>query len=278
MSNREAKPFFGDRVSLTTQNSKLKTQNSATDWHCHLLPSLDDGPSTMAESIEMARLLRDAGYETVHCTPHLIKGVYDAGNEAVRSGVGELQTALDREGIELKLHAGREYYLDEFLPHYLQDPLPLGDTQFILVEIPHHAPVELVKETLYRIRQKGYIPLIAHPERCKLFALPLPTKQGVWEWFKVQGSRFQDGDLLDSQTLNVEHRTLNGQSNSLLDYLIDLDCQFQGNLGSFAGYYGDRARASAGRMREMGLYSCFGSDGHNVEGLREILVQGAPSP
>lgn len=225
----------------------------------------------MAESIEMARLLRDGGYGEVYCTPHLIKGVYGAGNEAVRSGVGELQAALDREGIDLKLHGGREYYLDEFLPDYLQDPLPLGDTQLILVEIPHHAPVELVKGTLYRIRQQGYIPLIAHPERCKLFALPPPTKQGVWEWFKVQGSRFQDVDLLDSQTLNVERRTLNGQSNSLLDYLIDLDCQFQGNLGSFAGYYGNRARASAERMREMGLYGCFGTDGHDVDGLKAIL-------
>ncbi len=229
----------------------------------------------------MARLLRDAGYGEVYCTPHLIKGVYEAGNEAVRRGAGALQAALDREGIDLKLHAGREYYLDEFLADYLNDPLPLGETGQLLVEIPHHAPVELVKETLYRIRQKGLIPLIAHPERCRLLELPPPTKQGVWEWFKVQGSKFKvqnEGpfdlnslESLESKTLNVERRTLNGQSNSLLDYLIDLDCQFQGNRGSFAGYYGDRARASAERLREMGLYNCFGSDGHDVEGLKAVL-------
>jgi len=278
---------------MSIHHSPFTVHHSSTvDWHCHLLPNIDDGPSTMEESIEMARLLRDAGYEQVYCTPHLIKGVYEAGNDAVRSGVGELQAALDREGIGLRLHAGREYYLDEFLADYLNDPLLLGDTRYLLIELPRHAPVDLVKQTFFRIRQRGHTPLIAHPERCRLFELPPPTKQGVREWFKVQsskfkdcidsrfkvqGSRFLDCDSLDSQTLdcssllNVEHRTLNGQSNSLLDYLIDLNCQFQGNLGSFAGYYGERSLASAERMREMGLYSCFGSDGHNVEGLQAVL-------
>ncbi|MBT0653092.1 phosphoesterase [Geobacter luticola] len=226
----------------------------------------------MAESIEMARLLAGAGYGTVYCTPHLIKGVYGAGNDAVRSGVGELQERLKREGIPLTVLPGREYYLDEFLADCLDDPLPLGDTGLLLVELPRQVPEELVKSTLFRIRQKGFTPLIAHPERCKLLdPPPSETNQKgflnslINSKFKIQNS---SGPQLGSKLA----------SNSLLAYLQEIGCAFQGNLGSFAGYYGHRARASAERMREMGLYSCFGSDGHNVEGLKEILVQGTPSP
>ena len=242
-----------------TQNSKLKTKNSATDYHCHLLPNLDDGPSTMAESIEMARLLRDAGYGEVYCTPHLIKGVYDSENGAVRSGAEELQAALDREGINLRLHAGREYYLDEFLPDYLNDPLPLGDTGLLLVELPRQASEEMVKDALYRIRQKGLTPLIAHPERSKLLE---PNEE-----------RKKSGTGFFRSLVNSKLKTQNSKlaSNSLLAYLQEIGCQFQGNRGSFAGYYGHRARASAERLREMGLYSFFGTDGHDVEGLKAVL-------
>ncbi|RII27948.1 MAG: hypothetical protein CXR31_06925 [Geobacter sp.] len=206
----------------------------------------------------MARLLRDAGYGEVYCTPHLIKGVHEAGNELVRSGAGELQAALDREGIGLRLLTGREYCLDEFLLDYLHDPLPLGDTQHLLIEIPRHAPEEMVKQTLFRIRQKGFIPLIAHPERCKLLEPPADKSNRNSFWNSVFNSKFK-----------IQHSTL--ASNPLLSYLQEIGCQFQGNLGSFAGYYGDRARVSAERLREMGLYSCFGTDGHNVEGVKAIL-------
>ncbi|HHE07923.1 MAG TPA: phosphoesterase, partial [Chlorobaculum parvum] len=72
-----------------------------TDYHCHLLPNIDDGPTTIDESIEMAKLLVNAGYDTVYCTPHLIKGLYEADNKTVKTAVNDLQNALNQEKIAL---------------------------------------------------------------------------------------------------------------------------------------------------------------------------------
>ena len=47
------------------------------DFHCHILPGLDDGPAHIDESVAMAAALRDAGFRTIYCTPHLIKGCFE---------------------------------------------------------------------------------------------------------------------------------------------------------------------------------------------------------
>jgi tyrosine-protein phosphatase YwqE len=42
-----------------------------TDLHCHLLPGVDDGPRTMAESLEYAAGAVAAGTTTIVATPHV---------------------------------------------------------------------------------------------------------------------------------------------------------------------------------------------------------------
>ena len=175
---------------MLTQNSKLKTQNYI-DWHCHLLPGIDDGPAELPESLEMAEILMKAGFSEVYCTPHCMRGGYDASSAVVREAVKELQRRLDAEGISLALHPGREYYLDEFFMEHLDDPLLLGGTRKLLIEIPGFMDPEYVRQTCYRIRMKGFIPVIAHPERCPLLMPPMKQFEVQGSRFKVRGSRFK---------------------------------------------------------------------------------------
>ncbi|HEY6872874.1 MAG TPA: CpsB/CapC family capsule biosynthesis tyrosine phosphatase [Geobacteraceae bacterium] len=235
-----------------------------TDWHCHILPGIDDGPATMDESVEMARMLQRAGYTAVHCTPHLIRGCYQATNAQVLHALQQLQERLDREGIGIVLLPGREYCVDEFLLDHLREPLPLGDTKFLLIEIPSRTPVEFVKETLYRVTCGGYVPMIAHPERCRLLDLPASAGDGLQKLFDVRRSMFD----VFKNALNRSPRMSNPEprtSNGLLAYLQEIGCKFQGNLGSFAGRYGERVRQAAERLREAGVYTHFGSDAHGAE-------------
>lgn len=236
-----------------------------TDWHCHILPGIDDGPATMEDAVAMARALRRAGYATVYCTPHLVRGSYEADNATVLATLASLQTELVRQRIGVRLLPGREYYLDEYLMEYLKDPLPLGDTKYILIEIPNHMPVAFIKETCYRIKCAGFVPMIAHPERCTLFAVPKRQPDG---WFDVFGSRFN--------VFNSKLKTQNPKpaDNPLLAYLQEIDCKFQGNLGSFVGRYGETVRTSAERLRENGLYACFGTDDHSASGcMQKFSIQ-----
>ena len=105
------------------------------DFHCHLLPNIDDGPAEIDESVTMAKALRKAGFRTIYCTPHLIKGSFEADNDAVISAASVLQTRLNADNLDLEILPGREYFLDEFLSKYLKEPLPLGKTKYIMIEI-----------------------------------------------------------------------------------------------------------------------------------------------
>ncbi|OPY83115.1 MAG: Tyrosine-protein phosphatase YwqE [Smithella sp. PtaU1.Bin162] len=223
------------------------------DWHCHLLPGIDDGPATLDEAVNMARFLYQEGYRIVYCTPHLVKGSFEADNAAVRAALDALRAELVRKYMPLQLFPGREYCVDEFLPEYLKDPLPLGETRFLLLEIPGYTPPAYVRETCYRIKLSGYIPMIAHPERCIHFEAP--------DHKPARGIRRQLS-ILNFKLLISNYS--NSADTSLLSYLIDIGCMFQANLGSFAGMYGDRIKRNAVRLKQAGLYTHSGTDLHAV--------------
>lgn len=242
------------------------------DWHSHILPGLDDGAADIGQSLAMASALSAAGFNTVYCTPHLMRGCYEAGNDQVRQGVVALQELLDSNGIPLTLLPGREYCLDEYLLAALEDPLPLGDSRLILVEILPQLSADMVRRLLYGVVRCGFTPVIAHPERCRLLEPKLETgRRGVLSALR---SLFQRTAARDRGTSNLEPRTGNleqGTSNDLLDYLRDLGCPFQGNLGSFSGYYGRQVQAVAEAMQGLGIYDRYGSDLHTPEQAGMVL-------
>ena len=236
----------------------MPLQQRITDYHCHILPGLDDGPKQQAESIEMARLLAGVGYREVYCTPHLIKGMYEVTAEEVLQVRDKLQHELENEGIGITLLAGREYYLDEFLLDYISKPLLLEGTSSMMIEIPNNTSRDLVKETIFAVKRKGYTPLIAHPERCFLLEMVEREPQGAGKWKRW---------LSRGGAMNND----NEPENELLRYLKQLGCQFQGNLGSINGQYGGRVKASARSFEKTGVYTHAGTDAHSPEAVRDIL-------
>lgn len=234
------------------------------DWHSHILPGIDDGAADIEQSLAMASALAAAGFTTVYCTPHLMRGCYETGNDRVRRGVEELQERLDSNEIPLTLLAGREYCLDEYLLTSLEDPLPLGDSRSILIEIPPRITGDIVRRLLYGVVRSGFTPVIAHPERCQ-FLEPTAREagRGLLDSFKSMvaggGRGRQDYDQFGTT------------GNPLFDYLRDLGCSFQGNLGSFSGFYGRQVKAVAEALRSKGAYDRYGSDLHAPEQARSVL-------
>jgi len=235
------------------------------DWHNHILPGIDDGPTEIEQSLVMASALSAAGFTTVYCTPHLIRGSYEAGNDEIRQGVADLQKRLNSNGIPLTLSPGREYFLDEYLLDSLEEPLTLGNSRLVLIEIPSNQNSDTVRQVLFQVVRSGLTPIIAHPERCQLLE-PLihrTANKGILETFKelFVGAR--------NEKRNVKQCDTSG--NSLLDYLRDLGCGFQGNLGSFNGFYGRRVKATAETLQRLGFYECYGSDLHAPQQAEAIL-------
>lgn len=232
-----------------------------TDYHCHLLPGIDDGPKTLEQSVRMAALLSEAGFSHVHCTPHMIRNVYDATTQEVFESIEFLQKELDRQGIELHLLGGREYCLDEHFTEYIDALVPLEGTGYLLVEIPPGVSQAMVMEGMAAIMNKGLKPMIAHPERCPMLTEESPKgllrSLSTWLHHPLH------------EKMSLKHAS---QSTSLLECLISLDCAFQGNLGNLMGYYSKKAFTAFNRFKRQGLYSHAGTDAHSPEFLVSMLM------
>src|SRR5436305_1040382 len=72
------------------------TMRGLVDIHTHLLPGIDDGPATLDESLEMARVAVASGIGTIAATPHLRSDFPDVYVEELASHCQVLQGAVDR--------------------------------------------------------------------------------------------------------------------------------------------------------------------------------------
>lgn len=152
--------FFKKRVSLADSG----VFRGFTDWHCHLLPDVDDGVQTMDESLELLALYEELGIREVWLTPHIMEDIPNTTAE-LRERFGELQEAYRGN---VKLHLAAENMLDNLFEERLMqdDLLPLGeDGKHLLVETSYFNPPMDLDGILSRICSKGYIPVLAHPER-----------------------------------------------------------------------------------------------------------------
>lgn len=230
-----------------------------TDYHCHILPAVDDGATDLQESIAMARILSEFGFGTVVCTPHMIRACFENSPARVTKAVTALQGHIDDAGIPLQLLPGCEHYLDEFLPELLLESVHARPEQRrMLVEVPFRDGPELLHpmvESFFRLHLE---PLIAHPERCRAFEPPVREHGLHGALCSVMGWQ-KTPELSDDSTILAMKR---------------VGCVFQGNLGSFAGRYGSEVRERALLFLRHGLYACIGSDAHRLEGLAEMLQKG----
>jgi protein-tyrosine phosphatase len=135
------------------------------DLHSHLLPGVDDGSRTVEQSVQVMRKMAERGITDVCLTPHL------RANETVDAPPARHDAAfaaLRAEAPELpRLHRGAEVMLDRPLPleRERMGRVTLGGTRYILVEFPRLVSVDAVTNALTRVRDAGFIPVLAHPER-----------------------------------------------------------------------------------------------------------------
>lgn len=139
------------------------------DLHSHVLPALDDGSRSAAESLEMLRLAAADGTRVLCATPHAHGPDYDVAREQAARAHALLRDAAIEAGIELDLRLASEVWyrpdLDELARAGRLAFLGEGLRRYVLIEFPPtHVPRE-AEEVLFRLRLEGVTPVIAHPER-----------------------------------------------------------------------------------------------------------------
>lgn len=152
--------FFKKNISLRDSG----IFRGFTDWHCHLLPGVDDGVQTMEESLQILSLYEELGISEVWLTPHIMEDMPNR-TEDLKERFVELNAAYQGN---ITLHLAAENMLDNLFEERLakNDLLPLGkDGKHLLVETSYFNPPMGLKNILLRIKAKGYYPVLAHPER-----------------------------------------------------------------------------------------------------------------
>jgi protein-tyrosine phosphatase len=140
------------------------------DLHCHVLPGIDDGPETIAGSLQLVRAASAAGVRTIVATPHVSRR-YPNDAATIARLVAELSERLRAEAIAIEVRPGAEIALTsavEMTPEQLAQ-LSLGEGSWLLIEPPFTPAAAGVDAILFDIVRGGHRVVLAHPERCPAF-------------------------------------------------------------------------------------------------------------
>lgn len=135
-----------------------------TDWHCHLLPGVDDGVKELTETFELLDRYSTLGVKQIWLTPHTMEEMPNTPEE-LRQRCESLRQAY-RGPVLLNLAS--EHMLDNLFDHRLADKrvMPIGPKgSHMLVETSYFTAPYDFDEKLTAIRAAGFFPVLAHPER-----------------------------------------------------------------------------------------------------------------
>ncbi len=201
------------------------------DLHTHILPGIDDGAKDEQEARSLLSMLKEQGVTLVVLTPHFYSHKQDLSDF-----INKRREAFELiSDFELEMILGSETYLTESLfSNDSLDKLCIGDTKYLLLEIPNIAEwtsptFQMIDKVIskYNVR-----PIIAHVEQYRA----------------VQLSR---------------HKT------KLFQELVDLGCLLQINADSVV----DRStRTKTLKLIKSGWADFVGSDCHNLT-LRPPQIQ-----
>lgn len=195
------------------------------DIHSHLIPGIDDGSSSISESLELIIELKKLGFEKIITTPH-IHPRYPNTPEDIAKGLAQLQKSLLDHKIDIEIEAAAEYYIDEsFIDHLVRGEslLTFGD-RMLLVECSFINKPLFVDQAIFDIQNSGYQPILAHPERYKFL-------EGSMNW------------LMELKAMGV---------------------LFQVTLGSLSGYYGAMPQKMGMQLLKKGMIDFLATDIHRM--------------
>jgi protein-tyrosine phosphatase len=141
------------------------------ELHFHLLPGVDDGPVSLDEAVELARLTVADGTSLVTVTPHVRDLLRGGILEEVPARVHEVAVALADAGVPLEVRPGAELAQEDvaLLSDRELDAIAQGPpgARWVLLEAPlFGGDVDGFLAAAAEVRARGFGTLIGHPERC----------------------------------------------------------------------------------------------------------------
>ncbi|MGO9125564.1 MAG: tyrosine-protein phosphatase [Terriglobales bacterium] len=151
------------------------------DIHCHILPEVDDGPTSWEVSEQMCRMAAADGIEHIVATPHANRRFHYDRESLARA----LEQLRQRVGKTPRLSLGCDFRLSaENLKEAMSFPerYVIEGGRYLLAE-PNHTDVPAhIDDDLRELLKVGIIPVITHPERNTVLQR---TPQRILEWVEL---------------------------------------------------------------------------------------------
>ena len=144
------------------------------DMHHHLIWGVDDGAETFAGTEKMLREAVANDVEAIITTPHITPGQKMFPYEEYAAHLEQTRAWIREQGIGIRLYTGSEVLYTQHTPRLLMEgKVPtLADTQYVLVEFSPDDTFEYMLKAGDGVASAGFIPVIAHVERCECLKKP----------------------------------------------------------------------------------------------------------
>jgi len=212
------------------------------DIHAHLIAGVDDGPENLDEAINLCKASVANGVTHTICTPHILPGRFNNTVSKLKQPMLDLQSALIKNNVNLKLSLSAEVRLDFSILKLLENQdIPLmysnkkgkENLRYMLLEFPD-AQLALGSDKLVKkIVDQKITPIIAHPERNKEI-------------------------LRDPKKLSP---------------FIEMGCKLQITAASLVGQFGSAVESFAWKLIESDNVFAVASDCHNLKGRKPKMAE-----
>lgn len=205
------------------------------DIHCHILPGIDDGAPNVEESAEMIKTAAFNKIEAIIATPHFTD--FERIDEFLYNRDEAIEAFEDMfESLDCRVAVG--YGAEVFLNSKVftagdLDELTLNKSRYMLCEYTLK-PFDTERAVIYaeEILDRGFVPIIAHPERYITFARNPEVVNELW----------------------------------------DMGCMFQVNASSLAGHGGEEMQDFARELIIRGFADFVATDAHSHRGRNNRIL------
>lgn len=160
---------MADIIAMVQQKAE-RNGKMMIDIHCHILPHIDDGAENENEAKVMLDMERSAGVDAMYLTPHFYPEKIDIDTFLrKRECAWEKLSAADAVSEQCQIRLGAEVRYSEQLLSMDLKRLTLGDSDYLLLELPENRYPAYVTQLVEYMQGRGVVPIFAHIERYAYF-------------------------------------------------------------------------------------------------------------
>ncbi len=185
------------------------------DIHSHILPFVDDGSSSVDDSLRLVKEAVLSGVTDLVLTPHYREPYFPERGKLIIE-FEKFKKSVKDNGLDINLYLGQEVFLSKNYKDLLVDGKVccLNNTKYVLVEFGVCTDFEMT-EIIYSIIKSGYKPVVAHFERYTFVDVSVASE------IKNLGGFIQvnSGAIVDALNLKTKKRVKKLFENGLVDFV-----------------------------------------------------------